>query len=190
MTPLSEKSAPDAAFPRGDRPSSERQRRCAEATISDGTDFHQSKSGCAGVISSDGSFSDRDPSSRAAAAWFDRARSELCAAHPYLGFALARLEPAASERFTLPATDGARLWLNPAHLPEGPAALFLRMQARGEDGDENEVVDAQHDLEHDQGAQPGPGRGIGDPREIPHGSFPPPCGSDAVKRDACGSGSC
>ena len=62
---------------------------------------------------------------------------------------------------------------------EGPAALFLRMQARGEDGDENEVVDAQHDLEHDQGAQPGPGRGIGDPREIPHGSFPPPCGSDA-----------
>lgn len=62
---------------------------------------------------------------------------------------------------------------------EGPAALLLRGQARGEDGDENEVVDAQHDLEHDQGAQSGPGRGIGDPREIPHGSFPPPCGSDA-----------
>ena len=60
-----------------------------------------------------------------------------------------------------------------------PAALLLRGQARGEDGDENEVVDAQHDLEHDQGAQSGPGRGIGDPREIPHGSFPPPCGSDA-----------
>ena len=123
LSPQCGKSAPDAAFSRSDGPSPEKQRRCTETGTFVSPDFHQSESGCAGVSSSGGSFPDRDPSGRAAE-WFDRARSGLCAAHPYLGFALARLEPAAGERFTLPATDGARLWLNPGHLPEGPAALF------------------------------------------------------------------
>ena len=123
LSPQSEKSAPDAAFSRSDGPSPEKQRRCTETGTFVSPDFHQSESSCAGVSSSGGDFPDRDPSGRAAE-WFDRARSGLCAAHPYLGFALARLEPAAGGKFTLPATDGARLWLNPARLPEGPAALF------------------------------------------------------------------
>ena len=37
---------------------------------------------------------------------------------------------------------------------------LLRIAARHQDGDEDDVVDAEHDLEHRQGDESGPGVGI------------------------------
>ncbi|MCY1433335.1 hypothetical protein D9M71_493620 [compost metagenome] len=43
------------------------------------------------------------------------------------------------------------------------AVALLGRQLVGKDGDEHQVVDAQHDFQDDQGQQPHPGRRIGDP---------------------------
>ncbi|CPJ10356.1 Uncharacterised protein [Bordetella pertussis] len=45
------------------------------------------------------------------------------------------------------------------------AVALVRGQLVGQDGDEHQVVDAQHDLQHDQGRQPQPGGGVGHPFE-------------------------
>ena len=39
---------------------------------------------------------------------------------------------------------------------------LLRVAARHQDGDEDDVVDAEHDLEHRQGGERGPGIGVGE----------------------------
>ena len=44
----------------------------------------------------------------------------------------------------------------------------LLRQPLGQNGNKDKVVDAQHHLKQYQGAQTGPGRGIGDPCHIPH----------------------
>ena len=49
----------------------------------------------------------------------------------------------------------------------GPVAP-LRGQLVGEDRDEDQVVDAEHDLQHDEGAEPEPGGRVADPAEQVH----------------------
>ena len=50
------------------------------------------------------------------------------------------------------------------------AVALLRWQLVGKDRDENEIVDAKHDLEHDKRGKTNPGIGVGNPVQCPvHG---------------------
>ncbi len=53
------------------------------------------------------------------------------------------------------------------------AARLLRLEPRGQDRDENEIVDAEHDLERGQGDERGPGMRIGQERESVHMAYFP-----------------
>ena len=58
--------------------------------------------------------------------------------------------------------------------PARPGAVLLR-QLVGQDRDEDEIVDAEHDLHHDQGDERRPGGGIGgECQQIVHRVFGPP----------------
>ena len=57
-----------------------------------------------------------------------------------------------------------------AHEKRMPALGFR--QGGSKDGDKDEVVDTEDNLEQNQGTQPGPGRGVGDPCKIPERHMP------------------
>ena len=73
----------------------------------------------------------------------------------------------------MPASSPKRM-MSASERPITRAVALVRRQLVGEDRDEDQVVDAEHDLEHDEGAETEPRGGVIDPGEVFHADQPCP----------------